>query len=439
VRQQREALAPEHALLLDAPAHRRVADGLRARDRRDRQPLRRVPDDANSGTDDRSARFGQPRERLRRRRDPRRLGRQRLDAPGAKLLDRGARRRLPQRIEQAALLGGLRERARGQREPGNAGAAGAQEPRAKEFGAKEFGVNGTRRHGQTFWTRTARDPALRAAGACQNPSPWPVKIASPSTTASHSSHSHRRSRGCRSQPQSSSAEDCRGGRASITTGASKLDVGADRLEARARAGLIGCAGRRARHADAGQGGAGSFDRQAAAERGHARDVADRAHRLARLRLGGQIGGGDAKRRRGPGLVGGHVDRVRAGEAIAQVDLQHAAAVAHGHADLVAALAAGLERGLRRLQRDLDGEALRGEGGLGHRGRRAQRHQRSQRDATESGESHDVLQRASSSISSGNISPISSCRSLASRPMTQTIGRPFGRPMAACQCGSNIAA
>ncbi|MCZ7561805.1 MAG: hypothetical protein M5U30_18660 [Burkholderiaceae bacterium] len=127
-------------------------------------PLRRVPDDANGRPDGRTARCGQRRDRLRRRRHARLPGRGRLGAPGAKVADCRAWRRLPQRIEQAALLGGLRERARGQREPGDAGAAGAQEPGAKKIGAKEFGVNGTCRHEPTFWTRMAGDP-LRASGA----------------------------------------------------------------------------------------------------------------------------------------------------------------------------------------------------------------------------------------------------------------------------------
>src|SRR5690606_23246613 len=197
---------------------------------------------------------------------------------------------------------------------------------------------------------------VTGAGTC--PRPCPANSASPSATASHSSHSTMRSRGCRSQPQGSPASPRRsGGRASITAGALpssnrtglaalELDVGADRVDPRARAGLVGRARRGARNADAGQRRAGRLDRQAAAERSDARNLADRAHRLARLRLRGEFGGGNANRRRPPRLVGGGIDGVRTGEAVAQVDLHDAAAIADCHADLVAGLAAGLEPRLR---------------------------------------------------------------------------------------------
>src|SRR5690606_16898392 len=49
------------------------------------------------------------------------------------------------------------------------------------------------------------------------------------------------------------------------------------------------------------------------------------------------------------------------------------------------------------------------------------------------------QRARSATSSGNISPISSCSSRPLRPITQTIGSPFGRPSVASHFASSIAA
>jgi hypothetical protein len=132
----------------------------------------------------------------------------------------------------------------------------------------------------------------------------------------------------------------------------ELDVLADRFDSGGRAQVVLLAAGRARDADAAKERAARLDHQPPADRRHARPVPDAALRPPRLRRLRKLGRVGAEAHRGISLGARHVRRVRPGEALAQQHLHHAHAVDHRHCDLVAAIAALLERGLRGLQRGI---------------------------------------------------------------------------------------
>src|SRR3954467_15761601 len=145
---------------------------------------------------------------------------------------------------------------------------------------------------------------------------------------------------------------------------SEFDVLADGFDAGRCADVVFLPARRARYADPAEEGAAGLDRQATADGDHIGPIAQAALRPARLRGLGERGGIGAKARRGVGLRARQLERVRPREAVAQQHLQHAHAVDHRDRGLIAAVAAFLERSLRRLQRRLGREHPNGKGRLG---------------------------------------------------------------------------
>ena len=119
--------------------------------------------------------------------------------------------------------------------------------------------------------------------------------------------------------------------------------------------VVFLAARGARYADAAEERAAGFDHEAAADGGDVGAVADAALRPAGLSGLRKLRGIGAEAHRGVGLGARHVGRMRTGEAVAQQHLRHAHAVDHRHRDLVAAVAAFLQRRLRRLERRLGRE------------------------------------------------------------------------------------
>ena len=107
-----------------------------------------------------------------------------------------------------------------------------------------------------------------------------------------------------------------------------------------------------------------LDHHAAADRGDAGAVADAALRLPGLGGGGELAGVGAEARRAVGLRRRHVGGMRTGEAVAQQNLRDAHAVDHRDGDLEAAIAALLQRRLRRLERGLGREQAHAKARLG---------------------------------------------------------------------------
>src|SRR5450759_4546738 len=133
----------------------------------------------------------------------------------------------------------------------------------------------------------------------------------------------------------------------------------DRGDARLRAGLVRLAARRTGHPDRAEHLAAALDDHAAAQDHNMRQVPHAALRLARLGKIDQHAGVAAKTHRSPRLAACGARRMRSGVSIAQDHLHHATAVDHRDRHLPAAVAAFLQRRLRRLERGLGREVARG--------------------------------------------------------------------------------